>query len=96
MKNIEKSEKNSENLKNSINFKKSLGQNFLFDKNLLRAIVGDGLVTKDDVVLEIGAGAGTLTGVLAENAKNSTGRQEPTDVSGGNLESDPKQTDASA
>jgi len=69
MKNIEKSEKNSENLKNSINFKKSLGQNFLFDKNLLRAIVSDGLVTKDDVVLEIGAGAGTLTGVLAENAK---------------------------
>ena len=69
MKNIEKSEKNSENLKNSINFKKSLGQNFLFDKNLLRAIVGDGLVAKDDVVLEIGAGAGTLTGVLAENAK---------------------------
>lgn len=69
MKNMGKSEKNSENLKNSINFKKSLGQNFLFDKNLLRAIVGDGLVTKDDVVLEIGAGAGTLTAMLAENAK---------------------------
>ncbi|MBR4999154.1 MAG: hypothetical protein IKY10_04660, partial [Clostridia bacterium] len=56
-------------IKNSINFKKSLGQNFLFDKNLLRAIVGDGMVQEDDVVLEIGAGAGTLTGALAEKAK---------------------------
>ena len=68
-KNQEKSIKNEENLKNSINFKKSLGQNFLFDKNLLRAIASDGMVNKDDVVLEIGAGAGTLTAVLAENAK---------------------------
>ncbi|MBO5948069.1 ribosomal RNA small subunit methyltransferase A [bacterium] len=69
MKNIENNEKNSENLKNSINFKKSLGQNFLFDKNLLRAIAGDGMVEKDDIVLEIGAGAGTLTSALAETAK---------------------------
>lgn len=69
MKNNEKSVKNQENLKNSINFKKSLGQNFLFDTNLLRAIVSDGLVQQNDVVLEIGAGAGTLTSVLAENAK---------------------------
>jgi len=52
-----------------INFKKSLGQNFLFDKNLLRAIASDGLVGDEDVVLEIGAGAGTLTKVLAENSK---------------------------
>ncbi|MBQ8615819.1 MAG: ribosomal RNA small subunit methyltransferase A [Clostridia bacterium] len=54
---------------NSINFKKSLGQNFLFDKNLLNAIANDGMVSPDDVVLEIGAGAGTLTSVLAEKAK---------------------------
>ena len=72
----EKMNKNRENLtkfdktkKNSITFKKSLGQNFLFDKNLLNAIAHDGMVEKDDVVLEIGAGAGTLTAVLAENAK---------------------------
>ena len=51
------------------NFKKSLGQNFLFDKNLLNAIASDGMVSKEDVVLEIGAGAGTLTSVLAEKAK---------------------------
>lgn len=69
MKINKKTQKNEENLKNSINFKKSLGQNFLFDINLLRAIVKDGLVEKSDTVLEIGAGAGTLTSVLAENAK---------------------------
>jgi len=69
MENSKKTIKNKENLKNSINFKKSLGQNFLFDKNLLRAIVSDGLVEKNDTVLEIGAGAGTLTSVLAEHAK---------------------------
>ena len=68
--------KNQQNLTNfdknekiSINFKKSLGQNFLFDKNLLNAIANDGMVSPDDVVLEIGAGAGTLTSVLAEKAK---------------------------
>ncbi len=48
------------------NFKKSLGQNFIFDKNLLRAIALDGEVEKSDTVLEIGAGAGTLTEVLSE------------------------------
>ena len=69
MKINKKTQKNEENLKNSINFKKSLGQNFLFDLNLLRAIVKDGLVEKGDTVLEIGAGAGTLTSVLAEKAK---------------------------
>lgn len=63
-------EKNEDFLeKNKINFKKSLGQNFLFDFNLLNAIVKDGLVEKTDVVLEIGAGAGTLTSALAQVAK---------------------------
>lgn len=70
---VSKNQQNSGNfdnkIKNFINFKKSLGQNFLFDKNLLRAIASDGMVQEDDVVLEIGAGAGTLTGALAEKAK---------------------------
>ncbi len=48
-----------------INYKKSLGQNFLFDTNLLNAIATDGLVQAGDTVLEIGAGAGTLTSALA-------------------------------
>lgn len=59
----------NENNEKNINFKKSLGQNFLFDVNLLKAIASDGLVSSDDVVLEIGAGAGTLTSVLAGKAK---------------------------
>ncbi len=72
-KNTQKSEKNIQNSevfnKNDINFKKSLGQNFLFDTNLLNAIVSDGDVCEEDVVLEIGAGAGTLTRALAKKAK---------------------------
>lgn len=50
-------------------FKKQFGQNFLSDTNLLRAIVSDGEITKDDEVLEIGAGAGALTKILDEKAK---------------------------
>ena len=53
----------------NINFKKSLGQNFIFDVNLLNAIASDGDVDSTDTVLEIGAGAGTLTNVLCERAK---------------------------
>ena len=56
-------------MEKNIEFKKSLGQNFIFDKNLLMALAKDGGLGKDDVVLEIGAGAGTLTDVLADVAK---------------------------
>ena len=50
-------------------FKKQFGQNFLTDTNLLKAIASDGEITKEDEVLEIGAGAGALTKVLNERAK---------------------------
>lgn len=50
-------------------FKKSLGQNFITDVNLLNAVVSDANVTENDVVAEIGAGAGTLTSALAKKAK---------------------------
>lgn len=46
-------------------FKKNLGQNFLTEGSLLRAIVRDAGVTSDDIVVEIGTGAGTLTTALA-------------------------------
>lgn len=46
-------------------FKKSLGQNFLRDKNLLQSIVRDAGVDKSSLVLEVGAGAGSLTQELA-------------------------------
>ena len=42
-------------------FKKSLGQNFLTDKNILKKIVDTGKIAKDDKILEIGPGTGNLT-----------------------------------
>ena len=70
-KNYKKDIKNNEKNNNfeKIDYKKSLGQNFLYDTNLLKAIAKDGDITCEDVVLEIGAGAGTLTEVLAQNSK---------------------------
>ena len=53
----------------NIAFDKRYGQNFIFDKNLLAAIASDAGVTQEDVVVEIGAGAGTLTTALAAVAK---------------------------
>lgn len=50
-------------------FSKSLGQNFLIDGNVVRKIVREANITKDDYVLEIGPGMGTLTEELALNAK---------------------------
>ena len=48
--------------------KKSLGQNFLVDANTLRKIVRAADLKTSDAVLEVGAGAGALTSVLAEQA----------------------------
>ena len=45
-----------------------LGQNFLIDLNLLDFIVSEARLSGDDVVLEIGAGTGGLTTLLAEQA----------------------------
>lgn len=50
-------------------FKKNFGQNFLIDGNILENIVESAGITKEDCVLEIGPGIGSLTQVLAENAK---------------------------
>lgn len=51
------------------NFKKKYGQNFITDSNLLSAIVREAGVTNETNVLEIGAGAGTLTYELCKTAK---------------------------
>jgi 16S rRNA (adenine1518-N6/adenine1519-N6)-dimethyltransferase len=50
-------------------FSKSLGQNFLIDGNVVRKIVQESNINKNDYVLEIGPGMGTLTEELALNAK---------------------------
>lgn len=49
-------------------FKKKFGQNFITDKNLLNAIANDAQI-ENCQVLEIGAGAGTLTQVLNDRAE---------------------------
>ena len=54
---------------NQFKFNKKYGQNFIFDKNLLLAIIKDSQITKQDEILEIGPGAGTLTKIIAENSK---------------------------
>lgn len=51
------------------NFQKKFGQNFLIDGHVLSKIVDAAGVTKEDVVLEIGPGIGTMTQVLCESAK---------------------------
>lgn len=55
--------------KNSFAFKKGYGQNFLIDSNILDNIVSSAEITPEDFVLEIGPGIGSLTQVLAENAR---------------------------
>ena len=54
--------------KNNFYFKKNFGQNFLIDSNVLDNIISAANITKDDFVLEIGPGIGSLTQYLAENA----------------------------
>ncbi len=52
-----------------VSFKKGLGQNFLIDRNILVKIIKAAELRGEDVVLEIGAGIGTLTRELANAAK---------------------------
>ena len=44
-----------------IKVKKSLGQNFLTDKNIIKSIVDVGYIANNDVILEVGPGTGNLT-----------------------------------
>lgn len=55
--------------KHEFQFKKKFGQNFLIDPHVLDKIVDAAQITKDDFVLEIGPGIGTLTQYLCEHAR---------------------------
>ena len=55
--------------KYGIRLNKNLGQNYLIDKNKRDQIINFGDISKEDIVLEIGAGIGTLTIELAKRAK---------------------------
>ena len=50
------------------NFQKKFGQNFLIDTHVLEKIISAAGITKDDMVLEIGPGIGTMTQYRAEAA----------------------------
>lgn len=50
-------------------FQKKFGQNFLIDENVVEKIVREAGVTKDDFVLEVGPGIGTMTQILCEHAR---------------------------
>ena len=55
--------------KYNFNFQKKFGQNFLIDTHVLDKIIEESHITKDDFVLEIGPGIGTMTQYLCENAR---------------------------
>lgn len=55
--------------KYNFNFQKKFGQNFLIDTHVLDKIVKESQITRDDCILEIGPGIGTMTQYLAENAR---------------------------
>ncbi|EMF0152182.1 16S rRNA (adenine(1518)-N(6)/adenine(1519)-N(6))-dimethyltransferase RsmA [Enterococcus hirae] len=55
-------------LKHGFSFKKSLGQNFLTEPNILRKIVETGEIDQQTNVIEVGPGIGALTEQLARNA----------------------------
>ena len=55
--------------KYNFNFQKKFGQNFLIDTSVLDRIISAAEITKEDCVLEIGPGIGTMTQYLAESAR---------------------------
>ncbi len=50
-------------------FQKKYGQNFLIDTHVLEKIISESGITKEDMVLEIGPGIGTMTQYLCESAR---------------------------
>ena len=65
---------------NGITLNRNLGQNYLIDKNKRDQIIGFGEISKDDVVLEIGTGIGTLTIELAKKARKVIAIEQDTRI----------------
>lgn len=55
--------------KYNFHFQKKFGQNFLIDPHVLERIIEEAEITKDDFVVEIGPGIGTMTQYLCEAAR---------------------------
>lgn len=58
--------------RHGFNFRKKFGQNFLIDAHVLDKIIAAAEISKEDFVLEIGPGIGTMTQYLAEAAREVT------------------------
>ena len=56
---------------NDFEFKKSFGQNFIHDSNIIDKIIKNSMIDKDTLVIEIGPGAGSLSSSLVANSKYS-------------------------
>ena len=52
-------------------FQKKFGQNFLIDTHVLEKIMNAAQISKDDCVVEVGPGIGTMTQYLAEAAREA-------------------------
>ena len=66
---------------NGIKLNRNLGQNYLIDRNKRDQIIEFGNITKDDVILEIGTGIGTLTIELAKKAKRVIAIEQDSKIS---------------
>lgn len=60
--------------------KKSLGQHFLSNKNILTNMINAANVGKKDIVLEVGPGEGSLTEILAKHAKKVVAVEKDSDL----------------
>ena len=80
--NVNSLAKQTKSILNKYNIKlnKNLGQNYLIDRNKRDQIVNFGNLTKDDVVLEIGPGIGTLTTELSAKAKKVIAIEQDTSI----------------
>lgn len=54
--------------RNDIKASKALGQNFIFDDNLINEIIDSADISKNDLIIEIGPGLGSMTGRIADRA----------------------------
>ena len=57
-------------------FQKRFGQNFLIDTHVLEKIIAASQISKEDFVLEIGPGIGTMTQYLAEYAREDVYKRQ--------------------
>ena len=67
---------------NGIKLNKNLGQNYLIDKNKRDQIINFGNIDKNDVILEIGTGIGTLTIELAKKARKVIAIEQDSKICG--------------